>query len=215
MDDNAGVRLKFQVVQSQSNEFGNAQSRREAQMEHGAIADAVPMGGFGRIEDGLNLLHCEMPDETRVGLLCRDRLNAPDLLQSRRHAILHEVHERFDGGQSNISGIRPIAARRFQMAQEVDDERRIELLQMQLRRGHLKTAARVFKEELERVRIRVTGVIAGVAFDGKALLQECRDMRCDRCHDRPLATKPSQRSAMFLMSSGVACRYQYVSLTVP
>jgi hypothetical protein len=78
--ENAGRRLKSQIVQSQPDEFRNAQSRREAQVKHGAIADAVPIGGIGRIEDGLHFLRREMPDEACIGFLCRDRLNAPDLL---------------------------------------------------------------------------------------------------------------------------------------
>src|SRR2546422_8586438 len=94
------------------------------------------------------------------------------------------------------------------MAQELHDQRSIDMLQMQLRRRHLQATAGVFEEELEGVCIRVAGIAAGAPLDGQALLEECRDVRCDQGHGLPPSLKFSQTSAMFLIRSGVASRYQ-------
>jgi len=73
-----------------------------------------------------------MSYKARLDFLGWDRQNAADLFQCRRYSILHEVHKRLDGGQSNVSRMRSIPAPRFQVFQEVHNQRRIELLQMQL-----------------------------------------------------------------------------------
>ena len=79
MHHNAGVRLKFQVIDSQSNQFGDAQARGEAEVKHGAIPDAVAVGGVRGIQDGLHLFNCEVADKTCIGFLCWNRQNTPDL----------------------------------------------------------------------------------------------------------------------------------------
>jgi hypothetical protein len=48
-------------------------------VKHGAIPDAVPVGGFRGIQDGLHLFNCEVPDKARIGFLCWNRQNTPDL----------------------------------------------------------------------------------------------------------------------------------------
>ena len=45
--------LKGQLVDAQPDEFGDAQSSGKAEIQHGAIPDAVPRGWFRSIEDGL------------------------------------------------------------------------------------------------------------------------------------------------------------------
>src|SRR5437870_7933256 len=64
------------------------------------------------------------------------------------------------------------------------------------------------------MRIGVAGVGAGTPFDGQALLEEGRDVWGEKDHGRPPAKKLWHESAMFLIRSGVASRYQYVSATL-
>ena len=73
-----------------------------------------------------------MLDQSRLGLLRRDGQDAANLLHRRRLTKLHEVHERLDCGQPDVSGARTIGACGFQVMQEADDQRRIDLLQVQL-----------------------------------------------------------------------------------
>ena len=75
------------------------------------------------------------------------------------------------------------------MIQKRDYQRRINLLQVQFRWGDLQTVTGVFEEQLERIGIGVANVVARMAFDGQALPQESRDVRCNRCHGF-LTSKP-------------------------
>jgi hypothetical protein len=70
---NAGLRLKFHVIDSQSDQFGDAQACGETEVKHGAIPDAVAVGGVRGIQDGLHLFNGEVFDKRRIGLLCWNR----------------------------------------------------------------------------------------------------------------------------------------------
>ena len=96
------------------------------------------------------------------------------------------------------------------MVQKACNQRRIQLLQMQLGRRDFKTVCGVFEKELESVGIGLAGIFAGSALNWQALLKECRDMGGDGSHGRPPVKKLSQRCAMLLIKSGTASRYQYV-----
>lgn len=56
---------------------------------------------------------------------------APDLVQERRAHEIPGSAERLDGGQADVSGARAIRASGFEMIQERDDQRRVDLLQVQ------------------------------------------------------------------------------------
>src|SRR5664279_6012664 len=64
------------------------------------------------------------------------------------------------------------------------------------------------------MRIRVASVGAGAPLDGQALLEEGRDVRGEKDHGRPPLKKLWHESAMFLIRSGVASKYQYVWATL-
>ena len=115
----------------QAHELGDAQPAGEAQVEHRPVANAVPAGRLGRIQDRLHFLDRQVSDQPRLGFLRRDRQDAPNLVEGGGLTKFQEVHERLDGGQADVSGARAIGARGFQMIQERDDQRRIDLLQVQ------------------------------------------------------------------------------------
>ena len=58
------------------------------------------------------------------------------------------------------------------------------------------------------MRVGVAGVRARPPLNRQALLQKGCDMGRDQGHGRPPAKKASHESAMPLISSGVASRYQ-------
>src|SRR5438132_1469011 len=70
-----------------------------AKMKHGPITDAVPDSWIRGIRNRLHFLGSEVPDKPYVCFLRGDGQNALDLLQRRRHAIFHGMHEGFDGGE--------------------------------------------------------------------------------------------------------------------
>ena len=96
MDENAGVR-KLQIVALPPYPHGDAQASRETEVQHGAIPDADSRAGVRRVEDGLHLFNREVSAQARIGFFGRKSQNPPDLLQSRRYPIFHEVHKGFDG----------------------------------------------------------------------------------------------------------------------
>src|ERR1700730_14758168 len=183
-------------------------------MKHCAIPDAVPDSWVWGIEDGLHFLSRQVPDEFGISFLCGDGHNALDLFQSRRHAKLHVMHKGLDGREPDVSRTSAISTFCFQMTEEVHDQRSIDMLQVQLRWRNLDAIAGVFEEKLKGVGIRVTGVRTGAPFDGQALLEESGDMRCNGYHGRPPLKKLWHESAMLLISSGVASKYQYVWATL-
>src|SRR5690349_18729252 len=115
-------------------------------MKHGPVADAVPDSWVGGVQDRLHLLGSEMPDEATVRLFCGDGENALDLPQRRWHAIFHVAHEGLYGREPDVSGPNAIAARSFQMPQEVRDQRSLEVLQVKLRRRNFDAIAGVFEQ---------------------------------------------------------------------
>ena len=157
-------------------------------MKHGAISDAVPESGFRSIQDGLQFFGIEVFDKACDGFLCRDCENPMDLFQSGGRTIFHKAHEGFDGRQSDVSGTGAIAPRCFQMIQKLENQRRINLLQIQLGWCGLQAMAGIFKEKLKSVCIGVAGVAAGMTFDGQTLLEKGCDMRCNEDRGRPPET---------------------------
>ena len=73
-------------------------------------------------ENGLHFPHAQVREQTRLGFLEVDRQDPADSLQRRWLAIFQEVQEGFDGGQPAVPGTRAVAARRFQMLQEVGNK---------------------------------------------------------------------------------------------
>jgi hypothetical protein len=100
-------------------------------MEHRTIAQTVPAGRLGRIQDRVHFLDGQMSNEPRVSFLGWDCQDAANLVDGGGLTKFQEVHERLNGGQADVSGTRAIGARGFEMIQERDDQRRIDLLQMQ------------------------------------------------------------------------------------
>jgi hypothetical protein len=92
--------------------------------------------------------------------------------------------------------------------QEVHNKRSVQLLQLQLRRWELDGGAGVFEQKSEGIRIGVACVWAGAPFNGQPLLEKGREVWGKEDHGRPPVKNLWHESAMFLIRSGVASRYQ-------
>jgi hypothetical protein len=130
VDQNAGLRLKHQILDPESHQFRDPEAAREAKMKHGSITDAVPDSWVRGIQNRLHFLGSEVPDKPCICFLRGDGQNTSDLLQRRGHAIFHVMHERFDGCEPDVSGTSAISATGFQMVQEVQNQRSVQLLQL-------------------------------------------------------------------------------------
>ncbi len=98
------LRFERHIIHSKPDQFGNAQSGGDAQVEHGSIADAESRGGIWVIENGFALLGGEMIDQGSVGLLVGNGMDSTDLLERARNAMLHKTHKRLDCGQPSVAG---------------------------------------------------------------------------------------------------------------
>src|SRR5262245_35826380 len=183
-------------------------------MEHSAITNAVPDSRVGRIQDGLHFWGCQVSDQTALRFLCRNGQNPLNLFQSRRYPVLHVTPKGFDGREPDVSGGGAIATRSFQMAQEVHDQRSIEVFQLELRWRNLEAIAGVLQQQPESIGIGVASVRAGASLNGQTLQKKSRDVRRKRSHGCPPVKKSWQESAIFLNRSGVASKSQDVSSTL-
>src|SRR5882724_9742274 len=105
---NRRVRMERELVTTQSDEFGDAQTGGKSQMQHGPIARAAASVGIGRIEQCLHFCVCEIVDECLVRSFDRDSFDATDLIEAAGQAILQEAEEGFDGTEPGISSLRQI-----------------------------------------------------------------------------------------------------------
>ena len=185
VDQDARLGLESNVNNTNPDQFRHPQSTGKTEVQHCAITNTHTVCRIRSIQDRLHFLGCQMPHKTRVRLLGGNRQNAVNLFEGRWHPVLHIPHERLDRCEPNVSGSSAVSARCFQVIQEVHDEYCIDVLQLQLRGRSLQAVARIFKEEPESVRVRVTGVRAGLALQRQPLLEESRDMWRDQSHGRP------------------------------
>jgi hypothetical protein len=112
-----------------------------------------------------------------------DGPNAADLIKGRRHAVLDEPHEGADGRQPSVPRAGGVVPLRLEMVEELQHERRVEVLQREVGGRHAELVTHEREEELKGVGVGVTGMWTR-----------------------------SQASATARMSRGVACRYQHVSV---
>jgi len=80
VDQHVGLRLKFQVIQAEADQFGDAYCSGVAQVQHGTVTDAAPPSWVGRVQNGLCFFGRQMPDQTRLGFLDGNRQDTPELL---------------------------------------------------------------------------------------------------------------------------------------
>ena len=62
MDSEARSSAQRQICHLRRHQFGHAQSSREAEVEHGAVADAKPSGGVGSVHGRADLVHGQVAD---------------------------------------------------------------------------------------------------------------------------------------------------------
>ena len=147
----------------------------EAEMHHRPIAHAQACRKVRRIQDRAHLLHRQVTDELLIVTLDGDGVDLTDLLQSGRHLVFDIAHERFDRGKTQIAGGGSIAALALDVTKEVQDQWRIELLDMQLRRLCPDALGGEGEQEPEAVRIGLAAMRAIAPLAGHVVAQEAGD----------------------------------------
>ena len=127
-----------------------------------------------------------------------------------------EAEERADGCEAGVAGARVVAAVGLEMAEEVAEQCGVEVVEGHRRGRLVQCLLGVAHQQPERRAIARDGVRAGLALAHEALGEEQGQQRREvggGVHDDGLRAMRSRRRAASASSSGVAVRYQYVSLT--
>ena len=154
-------------------------------MAERAVPDPVARRRVRGVEQCLLLGDGEVADDATIRPLQWNREDTADLFQRRGHTMLHIPHERLDGGQARVARARTVAPLLLQVGEEREDERRVEVLELEAGGRHTALLAREREEELKCVGVRVARLGARTAFDGKAHTEEGRDVRGERRHGVP------------------------------
>ena len=182
-------------------------------MEHGPIADAVAPLQIRHIQQALHLLDREIMHKAGIGLLGWDGENTSTVFEQSRYAILDKAHERLNGDESSIARSGAVVALGLQRVEELHDQSRIELLQSKRRRRGLQSLTGKLEQELKRIGVAVTGMVARAALQRQTFAQKGAHVGGNWCHDFSSWKKVSHACAMSPISCGVLDKYQYVLLT--
>src|ERR1700736_833619 len=149
-----------------------------------------------------------MTDKLLIVALDRDGMDLADLLQGRRHLVFDVAHECLDCGKTQIAGGGSIAALALDVDKEVQDQCRIELFDVKLRRHSPDALRREGEQEPEAVGISLAAMRTIVPLTGHVVAHEAGDQGGKEGHRASPMIKVSAAAAMSVISSGVACRYQ-------
>ena len=127
-DVNSRFGVKCNCREWQRHQLGGAQSRREAQVDHGSIPKPRPSRRRGRVEQRLDFWHPQESDELLVCPLGRDPQNGVHLFEASWHSVSKESHERLDGSEASIACAGAVASLVLDVTEEVKNERSVELL---------------------------------------------------------------------------------------
>ena len=100
-------------------------------------------------------------NQARFGTLGGNGEDPPALFQQRRHPILDKVHEGLDRDQPGISGTGTVVPLGLQIAQELDYQWCINLLQLQCGGRNLEPPAGKLEQQPKRVGVALAGIGTG------------------------------------------------------
>ena len=142
-------------------------------------------------EQGVDLVTREKADLPARVPLWRDGEHPLDLVRVGRQLEGREPEERMDGSKPQVAAADAHAARRFQVVEEINDQRRVDLFELQIRRLPPETFPRERQELAEGVPVGLDGVRARLALVYQALDEE--PLEQGRKAGRPGHGRSSQR----------------------
>ena len=100
----------------------------------------------------------QMRHEARVGALHRDGEDAADLVERGRKAVLEEAHEGANGGEPRVARAGAVGALVLEKLKEPEHERRVEVLDLEIRGRHAHARAGKREQQLEGVGVGRPGI---------------------------------------------------------
>lgn len=132
----------------------------------------VPRGEIGDGEQGLGLRPIQKGDWFSLVALTRHR---EDTLTEQSMGGLHQRHvaeERVDRGEAGVAGPGAVSALFLDMIEELTDERRFQILGLQVRGGIAESFRGKLQQETERVAVSRDGVSACLSLPKQAIQEE-------------------------------------------
>src|SRR4051794_33761321 len=195
-DMDAGASLAVKMIQAKTDQLRHAQTGCKGQVQHCLVPDTELRARVWGVEQGLHLFMRQIADQRLVGLLHRNRMDAPRLVKARRQPILQEAEERVDARQSDVAGPGRVVTFDLDVLQEGQYQWRVDLFDVQLARFDFELARREADQELEAVSVRCAGVRACLALMREMLAQERGEMGSERGHDARPRCNASPASAI-------------------
>jgi hypothetical protein len=146
------------------------------------MANARSSARIGCIEQSLQLLPLKVSDKRLISLLHRNGMNPTGLVKTGGQSILEEPEERVDGGEPRIARACRVPAVGFDMLEESEDERCIELLNLERTWSDTEPARREAEQDTEAVSIGFAGVRARSSLLRQILAKEGCEVWSDRGH---------------------------------
>ena len=124
--------------------------------------------------------------------------------------------QRADRRQARVAGPDRVAALVLEVIQERADQRRLEIVDVEIAGRLVTVLGGECKQQADRVAVGGDRMRAGLSLGDQPIGEERLQRRREQAHLAPPSAR-SRRSAASPSSSGAACKYQYVDpgLTCP
>jgi hypothetical protein len=191
--------------QRRAGELGDAHAGLDRDGQQRVVAPSDPVAAVRRVEQRVDFVFGEVGDDRAVEALGRHGEDPADERRVLGMAQRGEPEQRVDRRQPGVAGARAVAAVVFEVVEERLDQRRVEILDLELAR--LLAGALLGEGEQQPEGVAVCGdrVLAGALLVDQPLGEERLKDRGERAHDSEAS---SRRSAASASSSGAADRYQ-------
>ena len=206
-DPDVGAGAEVDVADAQAGELGDAHAGLDHEHQQRVVAAAEPGGRVGRGEQRLDLVEIEVGDGVALVALGRDRHHPRDRVGVLGMLERGETVERVDRPEPRVAGPGAVAPVLFEMGEERADQRRVEIVDVQLEWLLAGLLVREGQQQPERVAVGGDGLRAGVALGDQPLGEERLQRGRERGHESTSGSC-SRRRLISSSSSGTASRYQ-------
>ena len=122
------------IADAQADQFGDAHAGLDHEQQQRVVATAEPGGRVGRGQQRLDLVEVEVGDGVALMAFGRDRHHPGDRVGVLGMSERGEPVERVDRPEPGVAGPGAVAAFLFEMGEERADQRRVEIVDVQLER---------------------------------------------------------------------------------
>ena len=133
-DPDVGADAEVDVADAQADQFGDADPGLDHQHQQRVVAAAEPGAAVGRGEQRGDLGEVEVADGVALVAFGRDRHDPRDRVRVFGMFERGEPVERVDRPEPGVAGAGAVAAVLFEVGEERADQRRVEIVDVQLER---------------------------------------------------------------------------------